>query len=263
MAAILTLAALFVSMLVMAGPASAHARLEKTSPKDGSTLTAAPPEVMLRFNEPVKEGLNQVSVTSGSTDATDGELEIDGDAVYQKLKSSIPAGTYTVTYKVVSGDGHPVSGSMSFTYAPPKGDDGASPSNPGSSSSSAPVTTGTAPSTSATAPSASSTEPTATSTTSSAPSSSSSSAPATSTSSSSSSTAVGDGETGATPLPSEATTDGVAPSESANESDGTPFWVWAAVAGLLLVLLAGVTLALRARRRDDEDGDVELEEWRG
>lgn len=270
MTAILTLAAVFISMMVMAGPASAHARLEKTSPTDCASLTATPPEVMLRFNEPVKEGLNQVSVTSGSTDATDGKLEIDGNTVYQKLKSSLPSGTYKVTYKVVSGDGHPISGSISFTYAPPKGDDGANPpatSTPSSSSSSssAPTPTATSPSTSAPAPapSSSSAEPTATSTsTSTSPSASSSPSTASSTSSSSSSTPVGDGETDATPLPSQSSTDGVATADS-DDSDGVPLWVWVAVAGAVLVLLAGVALALRGRRRDDDEDDIELEEWRG
>ncbi|EKA59901.1 copper resistance protein CopC [Janibacter hoylei PVAS-1] len=106
-------------------PAAAHARLEASSPKDGSTLTATPPEVMLRFNEPVKDGLNQVSVKSGSTDVTDGDLELAGNTVYQPLKTVIDAGDYTITYKVVSADGHPISGSVKFTYAPPEGDQGA------------------------------------------------------------------------------------------------------------------------------------------
>ena len=114
--AILTLAALLVAMTMAASPASAHARLEKSSPKDGSTLTATPPEVMLQFNEPIKDGLNQVTVKSGSTDATQGKPEVDGNTVYQPLKSSLAAGDYTVTYKVVSADGHPVSGTLTFTY---------------------------------------------------------------------------------------------------------------------------------------------------
>ena len=33
---------------------------------------------MLRFNEPIQSGLNEVSVRTGSTDATDGDLEVDG-----------------------------------------------------------------------------------------------------------------------------------------------------------------------------------------
>ena len=119
------LAALLLAALVAAPPAAAHARLEASSPKDGSTLTATPPEVMLRFNEPVKDGLNQVSVKSGSTDVTDGDLELAGNTVYQPLKTVIDAGDYTITYKVVSADGHPISGSVKFTYAPPEGDQGA------------------------------------------------------------------------------------------------------------------------------------------
>ena len=80
--AILALAALLATMVGLAAPASAHARLEASSPKEGSTLTATPPEIMLRFNEPIQSGLNEVSVRTGSTDATDGDLEVDGSTVY-------------------------------------------------------------------------------------------------------------------------------------------------------------------------------------
>ena len=107
--AILALAAMLATMVTLASPAAAHARLEASSPKDDSTLTATPPEIMLRFNEPIKDGLNQVSVKSGSTDVTDGDLEIEGNTVYQPIKSSLKSGSYTVTYKVVSADGHPIS----------------------------------------------------------------------------------------------------------------------------------------------------------
>lgn len=137
--AIVGLAALLAAAVVSASPASAHAKLESSSPVDGSTLTATPPEIMLRFNEPIKDGLNEVTVTSGSTDVTDGEVQVEGEAVYQPVKHTMEPGEYTVKYKVVSADGHPVSGSLSFTYDPPEGDTGAGgePSEKSSSAKSA------------------------------------------------------------------------------------------------------------------------------
>lgn len=124
--AVLGLTALLAALVVTASPASAHASLESSSPTDGSTLTATPPEIMLRFNEPIKDGLNEVSVTSGSTDVADGEVQVEGEAVYQPVKHTMKPGEYEVKYKVVSADGHPVSGTLSFTYEPPEGDTGAS-----------------------------------------------------------------------------------------------------------------------------------------
>lgn len=263
--AILTLAALLVAMTMAASPASAHARLEKSSPKDGSTLTATPPEVMLQFNEPIKDGLNQVTVKSGSTDATQGKPEVDGNTVYQPLKSSLAAGDYTVTYKVVSADGHPVSGTLKFTYTPPAGDEGAvdTPSSSTSSgSASAPSSTSaTSGSSTTSSPTAtdSTTSPTSGSTT--APSGSSSSAPASST------TSATDGETQPTApasTSSSSSSSAAAPTdgdESSSNDGGLPTWVWIAGLGVLLVLLAAAGLIARGRGRDDED--VDLDEWRG
>lgn len=267
--AILALAALLATMVGLAAPASAHARLEASSPKEGSTLTATPPEIMLRFNEPIQSGLNEVSVRTGSTDATDGDLEVDGGTVYQPLKSSLPAGSYTVSYKVVSADGHPISGSYSFTYAPPGGDTGPSgsetTSDGGGSGSSSSTTSGSdSPTTSApTAPTSSSSagEPSSTSAPSSTTEPSSSS---TTSSSTSSSTTSGDGESEpSSASSSSSSTAAPVEGDDASSDGGFPAWGWAVLVGALLVVIAGVGLLLGRRRHAEEDEQVDLEEWRG
>lgn len=267
--AILALAALLATMVGLAAPASAHARLEASSPKEGSTLTATPPEIMLRFNEPIQSGLNEVSVRTGSTDATDGDLEVDGGTVYQPLKSSLPAGSYTVSYKVVSADGHPISGSYSFTYAPPGGDTGPSGSettSDGGSGSSSSTTSGSDSPTasSSTAPTSSSSsagEPSSTSAPSSTTEPSSSS---TTSSSTSSSTTSGDGESEpSSASSSSSSTAAPVEGDDASSDGGFPAWGWAVLVGALLVVIAGVGLLLGRRRHAEEDEQVDLEEWRG
>lgn len=266
--AILALAALLATMVGLAAPASAHARLEASSPKEGSTLTATPPEIMLRFNEPIQSGLNEVSVRTGSTDATDGDLEVDGSTVYQPLKSSLPAGSYTVSYKVVSADGHPISGSYSFTYAPPGGDTGPSGSETtsgGGSGSSSSTTSGSgSPTTSApTAPTSSSTSASDPSSTS-APSSTTEPSSSSSTSSTTSSTTSGDGESEpSSASSSSSSTAAPVEGDDASSDGGFPTWGWAVLVGVLLVVIAGVGLLLGRRRHAEEDEQVDLEEWRG
>ncbi len=155
---IVGLAALLAAAVATASPAAAHASLESSSPVDGSTLTATPPEIMLRFNEPIKDGLNEVTVTTGSSDVADGEVQVEGEAVYQPVKHTMKPGKYTVKYKVVSADGHPVSGSLSFTYDPPEGDTGAGgePSEKSSSSASPPESSSTSETTEPSTPSSTS-----------------------------------------------------------------------------------------------------------
>lgn len=226
--ALLAMLALLATMVLSATPADAHARLEGSSPSDGATLAAVPPEVTLRFNEPIEEGLNQVSVKSGSTEVAQGDPQVEGSNVYQPIDFSMEPGEYTVTYKVVSADGHPVSGSFTFTYEPPAGDgtveeDGeATPFEPSESETSS--ETGDEPSETAT------TEPSETST--SEPSETSSEST----------------DEDATPAPEEGTEAG---------TEGTSPWWWALAVAALALVVGGLVVLVRGRRDTDEDIDLD------
>lgn len=266
--AALTLLALLMAMVVTAAPADAHARLESSSPKDGATLTAVPPEIMLRFNEPIKDGLNQVTVTSGSDDVATGKVQVEGSSVYQPVDFQMDPGEYTVSYKVVSADGHPVSGSFSFSYDPPEGDTGAA-DDPSATTSSAPTgSTSSAPSSSSTSGSATSepmtpsepAEPSDRSTNASETSEPSSTSPDSSTS------GPPDGETGP-PEDSDRTSDTASPTtdepaedEPVATSPTSPWW-WAVAVVALVVVIGGFALLVRGRRESEEE-DVTVEEWR-
>jgi methionine-rich copper-binding protein CopC len=110
-----------VGWLVVA-PASAHDALGGTTPAAGSTVTVAPVEVTLTFAEPpTGQGLG-VAVTGpdGSSVAT-GAPTVQVNEVTQRLVPLTRSGTYTVAYRVVSADGHPVSGTFRFVLALPTG----------------------------------------------------------------------------------------------------------------------------------------------
>jgi methionine-rich copper-binding protein CopC len=114
-AASLALAALAV--LGVAGPASAHDQLLSTTPKDGSVVDALPSEVTLTFSDLVTDAggeANQVRVLDSSCrPLDDGAAVIQDNVVVQKL-SGQATGPVTVQWRVVSRDGHPVSGEFSF-----------------------------------------------------------------------------------------------------------------------------------------------------
>ena len=99
-----------------AAPASLplHARLLGTTPADGSTVDTAT-EVTLAFNEKVDPTFVKVTVAGPDGSETDGEPVVDGREVTQALAGDLPAGEHVVTYRVVSTDGHPVSGKVTFT----------------------------------------------------------------------------------------------------------------------------------------------------
>ncbi|MBB5154248.1 copper resistance CopC family protein [Saccharopolyspora phatthalungensis] len=111
---LLALAALFGG----AGTALAHNVLVGSDPADGAQLAAGPREVRLTFDQPVRsgEGYNTVNVVGpGGTYWTDGQVRIEGNSVVAPVRELGPAGVYTIGYRVLSNDGHPVPGKVTFT----------------------------------------------------------------------------------------------------------------------------------------------------
>jgi len=115
--------ALLVALVVFGGvptSASAHALIESTVPSGGQTLDVRPDRVVLDFNEPVEAAFGAVRVFDAAGRAVRaGAPERPGgrsDQVAVTLPRNLRAGGYTVTYRVISADSHPVSGGFVFVY---------------------------------------------------------------------------------------------------------------------------------------------------
>lgn len=107
-----------------AGTASAHAALRATDPEDGSVVKSAPSHLTLTFTESV--GLLDDSFrvlgpdgrrVSGIGDAE--HAPDSSDTARVTLPAKLAQGTYTVGWRVVSADSHPVSGAFTFSVGKP------------------------------------------------------------------------------------------------------------------------------------------------
>ncbi|WP_019178970.1 copper resistance CopC family protein [Microbacterium yannicii] len=115
------LATLFLSSLFVvatAGPAAAHDEFLSSTPEAGDTLPAAPTELTLAFsgelNSDPASAVIEVIGTDGRNIATDPPA-IAGTNLTQPVRQDTPAGPFTVRWKVVSSDGHPISGEFGYT----------------------------------------------------------------------------------------------------------------------------------------------------
>lgn len=110
-------AAVLGSFLALLGAqaASAHAELLNTTPADGAVLEEAPSEMVLTFNEPVQLLDGSVRLFLGD----DPPLVLDPRVSNTDVVASFPAGladgSYALSYRVVSADGHPIAGAITFT----------------------------------------------------------------------------------------------------------------------------------------------------
>ncbi|WP_299529446.1 copper resistance CopC/CopD family protein [uncultured Streptomyces sp.] len=112
--------------LVLGGavPASAHAALTGSDPKDGAVVATAPKEVTLSFSESVALADDSIRVLDPSGTRADSgdpqDVGTSGAVRYRvALHAGLPDGTYTVAWQAVSADSHPVSGAFTFSVGAP------------------------------------------------------------------------------------------------------------------------------------------------
>lgn len=115
-ARLLVLVMAFAVAIGVAAPrASAHDVLEGSNPKDGSTVATAPGSVKLTFNSPPVGTGAEIVVSGPSGQVSQGEPKVVDREAVQQLQPGAPAGKYTVRWRVTSSDGHPISGTFTFT----------------------------------------------------------------------------------------------------------------------------------------------------
>ncbi|MFE6228256.1 copper resistance protein CopC [Streptomyces sp. NPDC057854] len=121
----LVLAATLLGVLLAgAAPASAHAALTGSDPKDGAVVATAPEQVGLTFSEQVAMSPDSIRVLDPSGRRADtGEIiDLCSGAVVKygvALRAGLPDGTYTVAWQTVSADSHPIAGAFTFSIGAP------------------------------------------------------------------------------------------------------------------------------------------------
>jgi methionine-rich copper-binding protein CopC len=96
--------------------ANAHAHLQKSSPADNSLITTSPPNLVLNFSEAAR--LTALSIKKDSEPAQN--LKPLPTTAAQQISVPLPqltSGTYSVSWRVVSDDGHIMAGALHFTLA--------------------------------------------------------------------------------------------------------------------------------------------------
>ena len=111
---------------VVCGPApaaTAHSELVATDPPAGAELTAAPAQAALTFSESVEPQFATVVVSVAGSAEQEVATRVDGPVVTAELPDPASATgepqPWRVTYRVVSGDGHPITGTVDFTVSSP------------------------------------------------------------------------------------------------------------------------------------------------
>ena len=113
--ALFVLALAMVGTLLLAGPASAHNVLISSNPADKASVATAPTTMTFTFDQPVQNFAPVIAVTGpDGKQYQKGSATVDGNSVSSAMSLG-PTGVYTGAYRIVSADGHPVVGEITFT----------------------------------------------------------------------------------------------------------------------------------------------------
>ncbi|MFE7844544.1 copper resistance protein CopC [Microbacterium sp. NPDC057407] len=104
-------------LFATAAPAAAHDEIVSSSPEAGSTVSVVPEEISLTFSGEILTDFSAVIIEVVAADGQNiasGDPVVDGTTVTQAVTPG-QAGVYTVRWRVVSSDGHPISNEYQYT----------------------------------------------------------------------------------------------------------------------------------------------------
>ncbi|GGL10434.1 copper resistance CopC family protein [Mangrovihabitans endophyticus] len=119
--ALLLVVAALGLVVMPASPASAHFDLAKSKPANGATVSGPLTEIRLvftRVGEPVGSGFEFFDDTGRSVPAV-ADTPDDGTTWVVRPQTDIASGEVGLAWKLAAPDGHPKSGTITVTVAPP------------------------------------------------------------------------------------------------------------------------------------------------
>ena len=111
------LALALAGWILAAGVALGHSGLQRAEPPVESTLKRAPDEVKLYFTERLEAAYCTVRVEDGRgvrVDRRDGHVDRSNPVLLRATLSTLPPGTYTESWRVLSVDSHVTQGRFTF-----------------------------------------------------------------------------------------------------------------------------------------------------
>ncbi|MDR7385055.1 copper resistance CopC/CopD family protein [Promicromonospora iranensis] len=116
---LLLVAVVWVLLLGSAGSAAAHATLVRTDPAQGEVLETAPERITFSFNESVIGVPAGIKVFDAAGDEVASSASVSASQLFVDLDEEVGDGTLVVVWRLVSEDGHPIGGSLSFAVGAP------------------------------------------------------------------------------------------------------------------------------------------------
>lgn len=103
---------LLLTTFALPSGALAHAQLRASEPTEGSLVDTSPARIVLTFNEPVSPVVLRLIGPDGT--ARDVDATAENEALTVTVPDVLDDGTHLLSWRVVSSDGHPLGGTLTF-----------------------------------------------------------------------------------------------------------------------------------------------------
>lgn len=114
------IATLFCATVAAAsGPALSHSELRSSFPVDGQRLPTSPGRLELVFNERVQITALRLIHQSGYEQPFARPRAVERITSHQTILPAMEAGDWRIEWRIISADGHPVSGVIRFRIGQP------------------------------------------------------------------------------------------------------------------------------------------------
>jgi methionine-rich copper-binding protein CopC len=112
------LTALVLAAFVLPADAIAHAKLIRARPAPSEVLTTAPTHVQLWFNERLEDEFSAIEVTDQTgrrVERGPARVSPDDRTTLVVALDDLSSGSYIVSWRILSVDGHPARGRLRFS----------------------------------------------------------------------------------------------------------------------------------------------------
>ena len=110
---------ILISSLGFLSNASAHAELQLSNPVAGSELSEGPSKITLTWSEEITTDKSQIRIIDSLGEVQDSEMSLENSngrtIATLTVDEKLPNGSWSVTWKVVSADGHLIGGLVPFS----------------------------------------------------------------------------------------------------------------------------------------------------
>ncbi|MFS0636935.1 copper resistance CopC family protein [Mesobacillus foraminis] len=110
---LITIAFLFY-MVLPAMLAHAHTGLETSNPEEGEVISQVLEEVVLTYETEIESLSTMELVNAQQTKIPLNNLTVEGNTMKANLGQELENGAYSINWKIVGKDGHPIEGKVNF-----------------------------------------------------------------------------------------------------------------------------------------------------